>query len=395
MYRSKILVLVLVVALLVGLVAFGCAPKPAPAPAPTPAPAPAPATTPVPTPSPAPAPAPAPKPTPAPAPAPAPAQPQAPIKWRIQSYAPTADRAFQQTTKFCDMVKTLSGGRLIIEPFSAGAILPAGKEFEGLLRGGVEAIHGPDGWTVGMVPAAYALSQQVGGLTGVQMMFWNVAGGGHELAQRAVKDLSVVFIDPLTIHPAEAWCMSNKPLNSLADIKGLKIRLGGQSLNDIFSRMGASPIFLPGGEIYESAKRGVIDAFEYVTPSVNWGMGFQEVAKYLYLSPVRAPFDRQAVWVTKDAYEKLSDDLKAMLLDSARALVPTFFGETIVLDYQALEKFRNYGTKVLAVPKDIDDELLKQGNKYSDESAAKDPFYAEVLKSIRAYKDLCEQQNIR
>jgi len=374
MNKRWVLALVMIVALVGGLVASSCA-----APAPTPAPAPAPT----------------PAPAPAPAPTPAPAVPAEVIKWRIQSFAPAADRSFQQTKRYAEMITTMSNGRLVVEAFPAGAILPAHKEFEGLLRGSVEAVHTPDGWLQGLFPSSYLFSQYVGGLTGVQNMLWELAGGGHELAEEMVKDQPVVFVSPLTVHPAEVWLHSKKRLDTLADLKGLKVRFGAPALVDIFGKMGVAGVSLPGGEIYEAAQRGVIDGFEYITPSVDWGMGFQEVTDYLYLSPSRAPCDRQSVWVTKDVWEALSPDLQEIVVQSARALVPLFFGETIVLDAEALKKFKEYGNEVLSVPKEIDEELYKVATEYYDDQAAKDPFFKKVLESQRAFKALCEEQNIR
>ena len=227
------------------------------------------------------------------------------------------------------------------------------------------------------------------------MTFWDLAGGGRDLAFKMVKDLPVLFIGPLTVHPAEVWAQSKKPLNSLADIKGLKIRVGAAPLAEIYKRMGAAAVVLSGAEVYEAAKRGVIDAFEYVTPSINYSLGFHEVTEYLYLSPVRAPADRQSVWVTKDAWNKLSPALQKLVVATAEALVPKFFAETIVKDAEALDKMKAYGTKILPVPKDIDDELIKVASAYYDEQAVKDPFFKEVLESQRKFKALADLQNVR
>jgi TRAP-type mannitol/chloroaromatic compound transport system substrate-binding protein/TRAP-type mannitol/chloroaromatic compound transport system permease small subunit len=300
---------------------------------------------------------------------PTPAQPAEAIKWRIQSFAAAGDRSFQQTERFAKTVTEYSNGRLVVEAYTAGAILPVRQEHEGLMKGAVEAIHAPDGWAEAYFKSAGLFSQYVAGPTGIQLMLWDRAGGGRELAQKMVQDVPTVFVGPLTVHPAEVWCESTKALNTLNDIKGLKIRVGGGPLPEIFTRLGASPVVLSGAEVYESAKRGVIDAFEYITPSVNWGMGFQEVADYLYLSPVRAPADRQSVWVHEDAWNELSPDLQKIVVGVTEELVPLFFGETIVLDYEALQNFQDYGTKVLQVPKEIDDKLKEVASGYYDELA--------------------------
>jgi len=84
--------------------------------------------------------------------------------------------------------------------------------------------------------------------------------------------------------------------------------MGTTALNSIFKEMGAAPVFLPGGEIYESAKRGILDAFEYITPSLNWGMGFHEITDYMYISSSRAPSDAQSLFVNMDVWNALPPD---------------------------------------------------------------------------------------
>ncbi len=313
----------------------------------------------------------------------------------MQSWAAAGDRSFEQADRYAKMITALSDGRLKVEAFPAGAIIPVRKEAEGLAKGSVEIAYLPDGWFDAFYQSGHVFSQWVGGLTGVQLMFWDLAGGGRELSQEMVKDVPIHFVAPLTVHPAEVWCHSKKELKTLDDIKGLKIRVGSSSLADIFKDLGTSPVVLSGAEVYESAKRGVIDAFEYVTPSVNWGMGFNEVAEYVYMSPVRAPADRQSVWVTDEAWAALSPDLQELLIRSAEALVPRFFAETIVLDAEALEKFEDYGNKVLPVPAEIDEALIKAANAWLDEKTATDPFFDKVAKSQLRFKKLCEMENVQ
>jgi len=313
----------------------------------------------------------------------------------MQSWAPAGDRSFEQADRYAKMITALSDGRLKVEAFPAGAIIPVRKEAEGLAKGSVEMAYLPDGWFDAFYQSGHVFSQWVGGLTGVQLMFWDLAGGGRALSQEMVKDVPIHFVAPLTVHPAEVWCHSKKELKTMDDIKGLKIRVGSSSLADIFQDLGAAPVVLSGAEVYESAKRGVIDAFEYVTPSVNWGMGFHEVTDYLYMSPVRAPADRQSVWVTDEAWAELSPDLQDLIINSAEALVPRFFAETIVLDAEALEKFEDYGTKVLPVPAEIDEALIIAANAWLDEKTATDPFFAKVAESQVRFKLLCEMENVQ
>ncbi len=229
----------------------------------------------------------------------------------------------------------------------------------------------------------------------MQLMMWMLVGDGDDLAKEMYSNLDVQFISLLTIHPAEVWCHSKVALSSMDDIKGLKIRLGTTELSSIFGEMGASPVFLPGGEIYESAQRGVIDAFEYITPSLNWGMGFQEVTDYMYLSPSRAPADSQSLAINGKAWAELPDSLKVIVDMAARKTGTLFFAESVAMDATAIDKYIDYGTIVETLPKDIEETILSTAKEYYEEQAAKDPFYAKVYQSLQAFRDVCEKQGIR
>lgn len=94
------------------------------------------------------------------------------IKWRLQSFGAAADVTFLATVKFAALVTEASGGRLEVTSFPSGTITPAGKEFEGVISGSVEAAHASPGWAVGYVPAGVFYTSSVATLTGNQMMMW-------------------------------------------------------------------------------------------------------------------------------------------------------------------------------------------------------------------------------
>ncbi len=316
------------------------------------------------------------------------------ITWKLQSWAAAGDPTYAAALDFAEAVKVASNGRLIIRPFNAGAIIPAGKEFDSVIAGSVEAIHGAPGWAIGYFPASVFYNNVVGGLTKNQTQLW-LLSEGLALARKNYTPLGAYYVGPLTPHNAEVWAMSKKPLKSLADLKGYKIRLGNAALNDIFARMGATPVFLPGGEVYEAAQRGVIDGFEYVTPSVNWAMGFQEVTKYMYLSPTRAATDAQALFVNQKVWDKLPADLKAIVEMAAFQVADKYYQKEVADDTEALKKFAAYGTIIEKVPADIEAALAKAADAYYAEQAAKDPRYKEIYDSFKRWKVICEQFDIK
>ncbi len=319
---------------------------------------------------------------------------QSVITWKLQSWAAAGDPTYAACLELAEAVKVASNGRLIIKPYNAGAIIPAGKEFDSVIAGSVEAVHGAPGWAIGYFAASVFYNNVVGGLTMNQTKTW-LMHEGLALARKNYTPLGAFYVGPLTPHNAEVWAMSKKPLKSLADLKGYKIRLGNAALNDIFARMGATPVFLPGGEVYEAAQRGVIDGFEYVTPSVNWDMGFQEVTKYMYLSPTRAATDAQALFVNQKAWDKLPADLKKIVEMATFQVADQYYTREVVADSEALKKFAAYGTTIEKVPADIEAALAKAADAYYSEQAAKSPAYKEIYDSFKKWRLVCEQFDIK
>ena len=180
----------------------------------------------------------------------------------------------------------------------------------------------------------------------------------------------------------------------MADLKGLKMRCLGDG-GKILANMDVATVLVAGGEIYESMQRGVINAFEYSGPSVNWSMAFQEVADYMYISPSRAPTDCFFVGVNKAEWDKLPADLQKIVELAVRTELPKWYSQNVVLDAEYIQKFVDYGTEVSPLPKDIEEELAEVAADYYDELAAGDAMFAKVLQSQREFKALCELQGIR
>jgi TRAP-type mannitol/chloroaromatic compound transport system substrate-binding protein len=234
-----------------------------------------------------------------------------------------------------------------------------------------------------------------GGMTAMQMTLWHTHGNGDELAARMWEDkFNVKYISPQGFLPPEVWCQSTKKIATTKDLDGLKMRCSGDG-GEILASMGVSTVFFPGAEIYESMQRGVIDAFEYASPFLNWGMGFHEVADYLYQSPSRAPTDCAHVWVNRDDWESLSPDLQAIIYDAVAAVGLDYTADSYMRDDEALVKYYEYGTEVTCLPTDVESAYLQAAQNFYDKKAASDPFYAEILEAHWAFKDLCDRAGIK
>lgn len=284
-------------------------------------------------------------------------------------------------------IAVASGGRLIIENFVQGAIVPATKELEGLHDGLIEMSDTYMGYNSYLLPVAELFSGIPGAFTETQHLFW-LLGEGGDLYQELVSPLNVVRVVQ-TVSPAGGDVfVSTVPIEGLADVQGLKFRTASPALGQIFDRMGMSTTLIPWGEIYDALKRGIIDATEAGSLNVNWDLGMQEVADYHYLTELMIPGSSNDVFVNKDVWAELPDDLKAILEDSVRSESLKILMEELEREAAMAEQYREYGVSVAPLPKEIDAELMRVAEIFFTEKAAEsdDPLYGRVLESQKRYR---------
>ena len=316
------------------------------------------------------------------------------IEWQFQGHPPVADYYHQAVLRIAEHITTMSGGRLTVEAFPGGAIVPASEELDGVHQGVLNRGSACPMYNVGKFTPAPLFDMVSGGMTALQMTLWHTRGNGDELAEKLWAPMNVKYIGPQGFLPPEVWCQSTKRIDDPDDLSGLKMRCAGDG-GEILASMGVASVYFPGGEVYESAQRGVIDAFEYASPFLNWGMGFHEVTEYLYQSPSRAPTDVAHVWVNQDDWNDLPTDLQAIVYDAVAVVGLDYTAESYVRDDEALVEYLNYGTKVQCLPVPVEEAYLDAAQEFYDAKAAADPLYKEILDAHWEFKALCDRAGIK
>jgi TRAP-type mannitol/chloroaromatic compound transport system substrate-binding protein len=159
--------------------------------------------------------------------------------------------------------------------------------------------------------------------------------------------------------------------------------------------MGASTVFMPGAEIYESMQRGVINAFEYGGSTSAEDMGFSEVFKYVYLSLSRAPADMAGFECRIDKWQALPDDLKQVLKRAIESEAWGYYDDELVKAAPVRETWRQKGIPVEPLPKVIEDAFLAEAQKfYEEKMQTADDFYKKVLQSQWDMEKLLEENGI-
>lgn len=246
------------------------------------------------------------------------AQAQQPIKWKMMSLWGAGSLPQKLDDRFAERVKTLSGGRLVIESLPGGSIVAASESLDALNAGVLDVQNSGPAYNTGK-DAAFAL---IGDLCGGwespgQAQEWMDKGGGRELVRELYRKYNGHFVRGIWY--GRESLVSKKPLRTLADFKGLKLRAPTGMGQDIFRQLGAAPVNLPGSEVYTALERGVVDAADWGTLSMNQDLGYHKLAKYpSYPGFHSMPMSDLVVNLKK--WNALPDDLKKVVEQAADEL---------------------------------------------------------------------------
>ncbi|GAK60695.1 periplasmic TRAP-type dicarboxylate transporter protein [Candidatus Vecturithrix granuli] len=308
------------------------------------------------------------------------------IVWKSSGHGPATDPSQIYHDKLCKAITEASGGRLEVKAFVGGSVVPATQEVDAVSQGVLQMAYTCPMYNLDKWKAAGLISSRPGGLPGEALRTWFNYGGGADLMNKMMEGHDVItFPGALSPLPAEVFLHSKKKIETVEDLKGLKMRASGDG-GEILARMGASVVFLPGGELYEAMQRGTIDAFEYSTLASNWDMHFNEIAKYVILSPSRAPSDPQAFFINKKAWEALPDDLKQLVQYVIGNWTQAQHEFLTYESIKAIDKFKEFGCEVYKLPKEVEAAIAAEAEKfYQEKAATEDPIYAEILNSMNSY----------
>lgn len=309
------------------------------------------------------------------------------IRWKVQGFVPAGMLFHDALVHMADEVKKNTDGRLVWQVFPAGALVPPFEGVKAVSDGVYQANFGYSAQWVGKIPGSVAplFCSVPGGFNAIGMQMWLEHGGGKELHQEMFDrngfKVKVFYGPPISM---ENFMWAKKPLRTLEDFKGLKMRMM-PLMGDVLSKHGMSVVFMPAGEIMPNLQRGVIDAAEYSIPAFDKTLGIWEVCKYVTLPGIHQPTGQVEVLVNKKAYAALPDDLKSKL---ETAIYKARFKEYLWMESKnldAVEFFNQKGIKTVVMERETISTMTKWANDYLDELAAKDEFFKKVWESQKAF----------
>jgi TRAP-type mannitol/chloroaromatic compound transport system substrate-binding protein len=316
------------------------------------------------------------------------ARAQQPITLRWQSTWPAKDIFHEYALDYAKKVNEMSGGRLRIDVLPAGAVVRAFDLIDAVAKGTLDGGHGVSAYWYGK-NSAFSLfgTGPAVGMDANNFLAWMAYGGGQALYDELVHNvlnLDVVgFVyGPMPTQPL-GWF--KKPVQSAAQLKGLKYRTVGLSI-DVFKAMGASVNALPGGEIVPAMDRGLLEAAEFNNASSDRLLGFPDVSKTCMLQGYHQPAEAFEILFNRKRYDALPADMKAILKIAVEAASADMSWKAIhrySQDY--IEMREKQGVRFFKTPDDILRAQMRAWSTVVDEKRKENPFFAKVLDSQMAW----------
>ncbi|MCI4439766.1 TRAP transporter substrate-binding protein [Tibeticola sp.] len=307
------------------------------------------------------------------------------MRWRIASSFPKSlDTIFGAAEVFAKKVGVLSGGKFTITVHAGGELMPPFGVLDGTSNGTVEMAHTAPYYFFGKDPT-YALDCAIPfGLNSRQMTAWMYQGNGLSLMREFYANVGIVNF-PMGNTGAQMGGWYRKEIKSLADMKGLKMRIGGFG-GKVLERIGAVPQNIPGGEIYQSLEKGTIDAAEWIGPYDDLKLGFNKVASHYYYPGWWEGGPQLTLFVNKKAYDGLSSEYKAMIETAAAYAHTDMQAKYDAKNPGALKTLVSQGTKLHPFPADVMNAAFKAAEEIYAELSASNPAWKKIYADFSAFR---------
>ena len=310
---------------------------------------------------------------------------QAAIRWRLASSFPKSlDTIHGAADVFAKAVKNMTGGKFEISVHAAGELMPAFGVVDGVQQGSVEMCHTAPYYFFGK-DETFALGCAIPfGLNSRQMTAWMYEGNGLKLMREFYAKFNIVnFPGGNTGAQMGGWY--RKEIKSLADIKGLKMRIGGFG-GKVLERIGGVPQNIPGGEIYQALEKGTIDAAEWVGPYDDLKLGFNKVAPNYYYPGWWEGGPELDFFINNKAFEALSPEYKAIVEAAAAQAHSDMQAKYDARNPAALKQLVGAGSKLRPFPKDVMNAAFKEAMALYEELNAKNENWKKVYADYSKFR---------
>ncbi|MDJ0897023.1 MAG: TRAP transporter substrate-binding protein [Alphaproteobacteria bacterium] len=282
-----------------------------------------------------------------------------------------------------EMLNAASGGAIQMKVFEPGKLVPALSISDAVKDKKVQAGYTWLGYDQGKIPSSPLLAARPFGMEPWEFTAWWYEGGGQALAEEVYAEHGAHPILCGIIGPETAgWFRSE--INSLDDLKGLKIRFAGLG-GRVMQKLGASVTVLPGGEIFQALEKGAIDATEFSMPAIDQKLGFDKVVKINYFPGWHQTYTSFHLLVNKGVWDGLSPATQALLNVTCTAGVTRNLAKGEAIQGGIIAGFADKGVTAKRLPNELLKELQKVAQSVFEEEAGKDAAFKKIYESQEAF----------
>jgi TRAP-type mannitol/chloroaromatic compound transport system substrate-binding protein len=308
------------------------------------------------------------------------------IKWRLASSFPKSlDTIYGAAEVMAKRVSEATGGKFQIQVFAAGEIVPGPGVLDAVKDNTVEMGHTASYYFFGKDPT-YAFDCAIPfGMSNRQLDAWFRHGNGTKLMGDFFAKSNIISI-PCGNTGVQMGGWFRKEIKTVADLNGLKIRVGGFA-GAVLSKLGAVPQQIPGGDIYPALEKGTIDAAEWVGPYDDQKLGFNKVAKFYYYPGWWEGGPQLSAYVNSKKFAELPKEYQAILQIACADAHVDMMSKYDAKNPTALKQLVGSGTQLRPFPKEVMDACYKAAMELYAETSAKNPEFKKVYDDYKKFKD--------
>jgi len=306
------------------------------------------------------------------------------VSWRLaSSFPPGLDTIYGGGETLAKYVSEATDGNFVIDVFGAGEIVPPFEVVDAVQNNTVEMAHTVGYYFSGKDVAWAALAAIPFSLNARGMSAWYYHGGGLDITNAFFANYNMVGF-PAGNTAAQMGGWFRKEINTVADLQGLKMRIGFAGV--VMSKLGVVPTPMPGGEIYNALEKGTIDAAEWVGPYDDEKLGFQKVAPYYYYPGWWEGGPTVHALINKEKFEGLPPAYQSLLKTACQAVSNDMLAKYDYVNPTALKKLVAAGAQLRPFSPEIMEAAFKAANEAYGEFEAQSANFKTIWGSIKAFR---------
>lgn len=312
---------------------------------------------------------------------------QQPVVWRmVTSWAKDLPGPGVSAARLAQRINAMSGGRLRVDVFPAGHIVPAFGVLDAVSTGAAEMGHTAAFFWDGQLPGAALFTTAPFGMGPLAHQTWIEHRGGQKLWDELYKPRGVRGLLAGNTGPSMGGWF-RRPIEKLDDLKGLRIRVQGMG-GEVYAALGATPQSIPPGDIYPALERGTIDAVEILAPVNDLPLGLHRIAPFYYMPGFNKPNGAGEALISLAAFEKLAPDLQRVIENACQAEHSAALAEAEHQNAAALVELVRNGARVVTFPSAVMKAARDKAAEVLDRKAKASPIAGRIVASWR------EAQNV-